>query len=209
MFIRKRLWVISFIIFIISAISFYSVYMHLYSEENHKDSKPKQIVENDTNHNKSNDFLLNSSNNQQFDEIPAVQRKSDRISSSTEMIYQYYYEDRDKVVEEKGKPPYFLIDLTRDELQKTYSDWQVSSFSSEKVIMKKNISSNNAFHYILGVYDGFIAIFHNNERGDSELKEITETPISSLPQEERIKLEKGIIVYGEEELIRMLQDYNS
>lgn len=61
----------------------------------------------------------------------------------------------------------------------------------------------------MGVHDGFVAIFYNNEEDVTKVKEVTETPISSLPPEERNKLEKGIKVYSEDELIRMLEDYTS
>ncbi|HOA82183.1 MAG TPA: BofC C-terminal domain-containing protein, partial [Defluviitaleaceae bacterium] len=63
--------------------------------------------------------------------------------------------------------------------------------------------------YVLGVHDGFVAIFYNNEEDVTKVKEVTETPIPSLPPEERNKLEKGIKVYSEDELIRMLEDYTS
>ncbi|HHW67178.1 hypothetical protein [Defluviitalea raffinosedens] len=209
MFIRKRIWFLSVLIFIISVAGFYMLYMSLLPSADLKKVDPKDIVGEYVSNNINNVISdIDQNMGQTIEGVPTSQANVPRITQSTQMVYQYYYEEDGKTVEEIIEPPYFLIDLTRDELQEKYSDWQISYFSSQKVIMKKNISSKSPYHFVVGEYNGYITIFYNND-GELEIKEITETPISSLPIEEQNKLKAGIKVYGEEALIRILEDYTS
>ena len=59
--------------------------------------------------------------------------------------------------------------------------------------------------YILGTSDGFVAVFNS----DDTIKEVTGTPTLSLSVNEQQQLNKGINVYTEEQLLRLLQDYDS
>ena len=62
--------------------------------------------------------------------------------------------------------------------------------------------------YIVTVVDGYIVIYHAEERG-GEIKEITGIAVDSLATEERERLMAGIRVYSDEELAWILQDYGS
>ncbi|NLJ88478.1 MAG: hypothetical protein GX327_06845 [Epulopiscium sp.] len=192
---KRKIWIMSSLVFIISSIIVYNVYINRYPKANENNIPP----------NPSPEVVWDK----EMQKLHVVQGNTDKITPSTLLIYQYYDEKSNKTIEEKEKVPYFLIDLTKDEVQEIYYDWQVSSFSSEKVVLKKSIFTKNNSQYVLGVHDGFVAIFYNNEEDVTKVKEVTETPISSLPPEERNKLEKGIKVYSEDELIRMLEDYTS
>jgi hypothetical protein len=141
--------------------------------------------------------------------LPTARVEIAKITPSTKMVYQYYYEQDQKVVEEEAEPPYFLLDFTREELQEKFKDWQIDSFSNQKVVMQKKVQEKSPYHFRIGIYKGYVAVFYDNDTDQPELRELTETPASSLPEQERKKLEKGISVYGEDELVRILQDYNS
>ena len=62
--------------------------------------------------------------------------------------------------------------------------------------------------YVVTVMDGYIAVYHSEERGGG-LKEVTSTAIDALPAEEQERLMAGIHVYSDEELAWILQDYGS
>ncbi|WP_058486765.1 BofC C-terminal domain-containing protein [Defluviitalea phaphyphila] len=209
MFIKKKIWLLSSAIFIISFLGVYSFYMYLISPKSFKEPNSNKSVEDYINKRDSNISEVEIDIQKIAEKTPVSKTEVPKITESTDMIYQYYYEDNGKVVEERIKPPYFLIDLTREELEKKYSDWQITSFSNKEVVMKKNIPATAINHYMLGTYNGYLAIFYYNHSKEMQLKEITETPISSLPKEEQDKLKKGIDIYGEEALIRILEDYNS
>lgn len=65
--------------------------------------------------------------------------------------------------------------------------------------------------YLLGTDHGFVAVFYvNDNQGQNQiLKERTRTPESVLSPIERERLQRGIYLYNEEQLVKALQDYGS
>ena len=71
--------------------------------------------------------------------------------------------------------------------------------------------TQNEQKYIVGVYNGFIAVFFDMENEGEELvlKEITDRHTSALTKLDAEKLQHGIKVKGNEALFQLLQDYGS
>ncbi|NLP46225.1 MAG: hypothetical protein GX347_04155 [Epulopiscium sp.] len=156
---------------------------------------------------KEKEFLEDEIEQEESQEV--VTRDVEKILPSTKFIYQYYYALDQTLEEEEMDPPYYLLDITREELQEKLSDWELQSFSDKKVILRKVIQEKSPHHYYLvGVYDGYLAVFYDID-GEWVLREITSTPLSALSFQEQKKLQEGIGVHGEEELIRILEDYTS
>jgi hypothetical protein len=61
---------------------------------------------------------------------------------------------------------------------------------------------------MLGLHEGYIAVFFGGD-GTRGIKEVTNTPISSLPREEWLRLTLGIKIENDEALSLLLQDYGS
>lgn len=132
-----------------------------------------------------------------------------KINPSTKMVYEYYYKD-DSVTEKiEDTPPYFLLDLTREEIEKQFDEWKVKSFSDREVVLQMVLEGESTQHYIIGEYDGYVAVFYEKEIDGNNLKDITGTPISSLPLEEQKKIKSGIKISGEKELYKYLENYES
>lgn len=131
------------------------------------------------------------------------------ISKNTTMVYEYYYTDDGLTDTTEESPPHFLLDKTRDFFERSLPDWEVLEFSEEKVVLRKSVDGRSAQHYTLGVYEGFIAVFYDDEVNGTNLREITNTPINALSPEEQEKLRQGIQIKGDEDLYRALEDYGS
>lgn len=132
-----------------------------------------------------------------------------RISAETKMVYQYFY-SRDRVTKEQVEmAPVFLQGLDMDQLKSVYNGWQVILFSPEKVILRCKIDGLSSETYIIGESDGFLAVFYEDGQKGIHLKEKTELPITSLPDGERLQVEEGLRITGEENLARVLADYLS
>lgn len=148
------------------------------------------------------------------DKSDAVSKESaniskDKITASTKMVYEYYYEGDGYVDRVEDTPPYFLIDLDRDKLIEKMDDWQVLKFSDSEVVMRKNVSGNGRQNYIISEYEGLIAVFYEEPVNGEKIMEISDTPVNSLPEEERIKIKNGIKVRGQNELIKYMENYES
>lgn len=68
------------------------------------------------------------------------------------------------------------------------------------------ITTQQENKYMLKEFNGMLALFENDL---SQPKEIYNISISSFPEEDVVKLKKGIVVNGADELNRLLEDYTS
>lgn len=132
-----------------------------------------------------------------------------KVTPSTKITYEYYYKSDNITETYEDVPPYFLIDLTREEMEKKFDDWNIKSFSEKEVVMQKVMDGESIQHYVVGEYDGYVAIFYEKEINGTKLKEITSMPISALSLEEQEKIKNGIKIVGEDELISFLENYES
>lgn len=196
--LKKRYLVILFIFTIfISSLCIYIGY-NLYDPINGNKIEESYIKNAETDLN----ILQNKSNLVSNIKIP-------KITPSTKMIYEYLYKD-DKITETiEDVPPYFLIDLTREDIEKSFDEWQVKSFSEKEVVLQKIMEGKSTKHYIIGEYDGYLAVFYEKEINGTRLKEITDTPIESLSIKEKNEIKNGIKIKGDDELIHYLENFES
>ena len=130
-----------------------------------------------------------------------------RISSETRMVYEY--NSISNGIEQRilEQPSSFLIGMTQEEIADMFMDWEITEFSSDEVVLRRDILSEQERVFIIGAHEGFIAVFYNPDK--SGIVELTNKPISALPIEEQERLKEGIEVFGDEELFRALEDFSS
>ncbi len=138
--------------------------------------------------------------------MPNEQKK---VNENTKFIYEYHHLADGKTDTTEEDAPYFLYGKTEVELSQLFSEWEISSFENNQVIMRKNLEGMSNQYYIIGALNGYVAVFYKNEINGNNLKEVTDTPVSTLPIEIQEQLLKGINVVGEDNLDRMLEDYES
>lgn len=165
---------------------------------------PSEVAESD-------DVIINQLPIQnEFEEVNSVVKSSSNaIGKYTKMVYEYVYlqDGITEIIEDV--PPYFLLNLTKEDLEKNFSDWQVTSFSDTEVVMQKTIDGESMQHYEIKEYEGFVAVFYNNVEEGEILKDITDIPLESLSSYERSRVENGIEIVGKDELIGFLENYGS
>lgn len=133
----------------------------------------------------------------------------DKVTASTKIVYEYYYTGDGVIEKTEELSPYFLVDLTEKDVQDLFSEWIVASFSPEEVVMRKYLDGSSNQYYIVGIHEGFIAVFYATETDGTTIKEMTTTPAAALPAEEQARLQSGIHVLGQDALIKVLEDYSS
>lgn len=130
-----------------------------------------------------------------------------RINKNTKIIYEYVYPDNEHAQSEEASP-YFLIGLTEKELTEIYYGWDITVFTEDSVIMRKQLKAGSE-RYIVGIKDGYVAVFYDGVQKSDNVKEVTATPINALTPDEQIKLKEGVYVSGRDNLIKILEDYGS
>lgn len=140
--------------------------------------------------------------------VPTVGENA-AIQRDTEMVYQYYYTQDEMTKEQKEPAQDYLIGLNRKQLESIFQGWQLVYFSPEKVILRCSVEGTSTESYLLGVYEGCLAVFCEKEGNQIMLTEKTDIPIDVLPLAEQQQLREGIRVNGEENLAKLLADYTS
>ncbi|NDO45692.1 hypothetical protein [Clostridium sp. MD294] len=152
---------------------------------------------------------LSSAEIQKQEDSVTVITETARITPSTKMVYEYYYTGDGVTQTLEDVPPYFLLDMTLEDMKKVYTDWKIISFSAEEVVMRKTLEAKSNEQYIIGEKNGYIAVYYKEAQHGIILHEITNTPLSALPLEEQERLLEGISVIGDENLSKILSDYTS
>ncbi len=120
-----------------------------------------------------------------------------------EYIYKY---TADNITEVTDAPlPPYLAGLDKAAAKERMAGFTITSFSSDKITAVKVLKGESRQHYILGDHGGYLAVYYKNGGG---LKEVTNTPINSLSQEEKKMLAAAEIV-GNDKLERLLEDMES
>ena len=133
----------------------------------------------------------------------------EKITPSTKMVYQYYYTEDGVTEVQEDIPPYFMLDLTLSDISKYYTTWDIVSFSPREVVMRKTIVGQSQQRYVVGQKDGYVAVYYEEEKEGISLKEITGIPVDGLSEDEKLRLNQGIKVMGNDALARTLENYSS
>lgn len=137
----------------------------------------------------------------------ATNASNEKISPNAEMILKKIYTKCGHEIEEKVELPKEIVNKNIEELQEEYNNWNVEEFSSEKVILSKEIDEECGEHYILKDNDGIIAIYQIDENGEVSLIDETEIATEYLPQTDLINVKDGLRVNGKENLNKILEDF--
>lgn len=189
---KKSFWLVVGVAVIVAVITFFTVY-NIYIV------RPEDEIENVDN---SVDILKEES----VKEVVAVEKE--RVNEYTDIVYEYYYMGDGEIKTLKQEPSYYMIGMTREDIEKNYPTWHLQAFSEDEVILRKNLEHSSQQRYTISVYKGYVAVFVE-ENGKTMLKELTNTPVAALTTEEQYRLELGIGIVGEEALISALEDYES
>jgi len=174
-------------------------YFYNKETESEKNNKPEQYrlarnIQNYAEQNKPENYEEN--------------KKTDKTSENTKMIYEYYY-SQDGITRRKEKElPPELINKNREIIENVFDEWSIVTFNNNEIVLRKEICDSETTDYIIKDYNGVIAVFYDVDN-EEKLKELTKTPVSTLPENEQKLIKTGISITGNKNLLKILQDYES
>ena len=182
---KKREWIAAFVIFVFCAVAGF-----LY-----------------TFHPKTEPQLQNMADS--YEPMVQTARQDAKIKKETKMVYQYYYTQDNMTKEQEEQAQDFLLGLTKSQVESIYDGWQIVYFSPKRVILRSTIEGRSDENYLLGIHNGYLAVFRENEAKKFSMEEETDIPISSLPEGDIQQLKEGMWILGENNLAKVLADYKS
>lgn len=192
---KKCLWIISVIFIIIFSIiiGYFTILNSKISKEENDFYKEFASTENGNKINNS-DIIITSYSGL-------------KITPNTKIVYETYYKkcNHKEVKEEKSKEE--IVNLNEKELQEKYKDYTIKQFGTERVVLYKEDDGFCKEHYMIKENEGVIAVYKINNLGAEELMDLTDIVVQYLPETDKINIQRGIEVYGEKNLDKILEDF--
>ena len=131
----------------------------------------------------------------------------EKTTPNTILTLKKYYTECGHTITTSAKIPEDKVNLTENEFKEQYSDWEMESFSQDEIILLRKLDSFCGEHYLLTEKDGVINISTVDAEGIVRFKAKTNLPVEYLPETDRITLRNGLMVYGTDELNKLLEDF--
>jgi len=178
----------------------------MYEKNNHSSEQAKmdslaEIIEDDCTE------QWNELNSLEQDNIQANSQESVRLSPKCSVIYETKYEKCGHVSRQYKNITQDLVNKTERDINGLYPDWAVKEFDSNELVLLKSESGECGEHYILRDVDGKVVVNLLNENGEEKEFEKTDISIEYLTDTDKIDIEKGLKVYGKENLSQIIEDY--
>jgi type III secretory pathway component EscV len=195
---KKRVF---FLIFILAVLVVVMIY--LIREDDKKDTKKDESEENNLYvSEKVIDDCIEDENS-----TAITNATEEKISPNALLVLSKYYNVCQHTVNEYAELPEEIVNMTVEELEKEYTDWNVIGFSNSEITLYKELDGNCGEHYVIETEDGKIAIYKVEESGNKQLFKTTEISTEFLTETDLIKIENGFEVYGKEALNQILEDF--
>jgi len=124
--------------------------------------------------------------------------------------FEYHYRNGETAEVWEMAMPLTLIDKTIEDLEDIFPLWVVSANDRMSATLRRELPPKPQQSFLVSATDeGLVAVFFNDSVDSPRLKEVTSTSLRSLPEAERERLLAGILVQGEDLLMRLLEDLGS
>lgn len=144
----------------------------------------------------------------QEQELKPVISKEDRIAVNAQLILKKYFIQCDHTINEYTEIPEECVNMTKEELQQHYPEWEVIGFNSNQVILYKEFNDVCGEHFKLKIEDEKINIYLINKDGTETLYEKTNISSEYLTETDLININNGSLeIYGKEELNKTIEDF--
>ena len=103
--------------------------------------------------------------------------------------------------------PREIVNLNKQKVEEYYSEWNMESFDVNEIKLSRKSSGICSEHYVLRESDGYLSISCKNDIGEYIFKGLTDISVQYLPEEDLVKIQKGIEIVGKDNLNKFLEDF--
>lgn len=196
---KKWIYVMIIIVIVVIAIL---IGNHLFKKDNNKNKQGNLQTTNTITLEKNTIY-----DNALLNDISVSSVEAEKISPNAVLIFKKHYEECDHTIKEYAQIPEEYVNLTKEELIEKQDGWELESFKPNEVILIKDVTGVCNQHYVLRPKDGIIAVYKIGKDNKETLKEETGIAVEYLTWDDKLRLEEGIRIYGQEELNSTLEDY--
>ena len=137
----------------------------------------------------------------------ANSEEEEKISPNAVITFEKYYTGCEHTINRYENISSALVNATKEELGNKYDKWNLKEFSKDKIVLYQEVKGNCGEHYMLRDVNGTINIYKLDENGNETLLNETDIATEYLTETDMINMENGLIVYGKENLNKLLEDF--
>ena len=141
------------------------------------------------------------------DKTITTNTEEEKISPNCKLILSKYYKECKDKINEYLTIPTELVNCTEKQLQERYKDWEIKTFSSNQIILYKEIDGECGEHYILKENNGKIIIYKKDENGKLSEYEKTDIATDYLPEKDKVSIKEGLEINGKESLNELIESF--
>ena len=144
---------------------------------------------------------------QEQQDTTAVSSTEEKVAANAILVLKKYYKKCDHTINEYVELPQELVNLTKEQVQEKYADWEVIGFEKGKITLYKEFDDVCGEHFKLKVEDGKIVVYKENNDGSETLYEKTNISSEYLTKADLLNMQDGLEIYGKEELNQVIEDF--
>jgi hypothetical protein len=156
---------------------------------------------------KNNNEEISYENQIKLENIAETVSVEEKVSYNSSFALKKYYMGCGHLKTQYSELPIEIINLTENEVKDLYNEWNVEKFSSDEVVLSKDVDGICDEHYILKLGEDNIDVYNIDEEGETKLYKSTNISTDYLTSEDIQNLEEGITVYGISNLNSALEDF--
>lgn len=136
-----------------------------------------------------------------------VSSKEEKVSANALLVLKKYYQKCEHTINEYVELPQELVNMTKEEVQAQYPDWEVIGFDSGKITLYKEFQEECGEHFKLRIENGKVIIYIVSQDGKESVYEKTDISSEYLTETDLINMQDGLEIYGKEELNQIIEDF--
>jgi hypothetical protein len=134
---------------------------------------------------------------------------NESLTPTTQLIFKTYFNFCRHTKEKAVPASKEEANMSEQQLKEKYIDWEITGYSPPIIELSKVVDTYCPNHYIIGVDNGYIAIYVYDENGQKVLQEKTEISIATLTPEDQQALNGGIVVDTEDQKEQTLEGFSN
>ena len=139
--------------------------------------------------------------------LTTVSATEEKLASNAILILKKYYRKCEHTINEYVELPQELVNMTEEEVQAQYLDWEVIGFEKGKLTLYKEFDEVCQEHFKLRLEGGNVVVYIVNSDGKESLYEKTGISSEYLTETDLINMQDGLEIYGKEELNQIIEDF--
>jgi len=146
-------------------------------------------------------------NDEELSNIIQTSKTQEKTSPNCMITLKVYYEICEHLIETRKNIEEPQVNLTEEELKRKFPDWEIQKFTSNEIVLYKEINEFCNEHFLLKEEDGYISIYKLDKNNNLQFFQTTEISTDYLAEEDLNKIINEIKVYTQKELNKILEDF--